>query len=237
MNAELDHVFVCCDVGAPEASLLVQRGFVEGSPNSHDGQGTANRRFFFSNAYLELLWVNDPAEAQREDVLPTQLWERWSRRTEGACPFGIVFRPGVDSTAEVPFTCWSYRPPYLPSELSIEVVREITTSEPLIFYLPFARHRDPTGREPTTHSAGIDRIVNVSVTIPLAHEPSENFARVLDAGLLSLRRGPEYLLELDFEGEGRSSLDLRPRLPLLFSPCGPQAESRTANMTASGSSH
>jgi hypothetical protein len=31
----------------------------EGTPNIHPGQGTANRRFFFRNAMLELLWVND----------------------------------------------------------------------------------------------------------------------------------------------------------------------------------
>ena len=150
---ELDHVFVCCAVGAPEALLLVQRGLLEGSPNNHAGQGTANRRFFFSNAYLELLWVSDPAEAQREVVLPTQLWERWSRRTEGACPFGIVFRPRTVATAETPFSTWSYRPPYLPDGLSIDVGRDMALTEPQLFYLPFARHRHFTESR-TNHSSG-----------------------------------------------------------------------------------
>ena len=218
MNAELDHIFVCCAVGAPEASLLVERGLLEGSANTHSGQGTANRRFFFSNAYLELLWVSDPAEAQQENVLPTQLWERWSRRTEGACPFGIVFRPRTTSTAEAPFPSWSYRPPYLPNGLSIEVGRSMALTEPQLFYLPFARHRDPTGREPTAHPAGIDRISNVSVTIPPGLEPSDTLASALDADLFTLRRGPDYLLELAFDGEGYSSIDLRPGLPLLFVP-------------------
>ncbi len=157
MNVELDHVFIFCKEGAPEAALLVERGLLEGSPNTHPGQGTANRRFFFANAYLELLWVSDQAEAQREDVLPTQLWERWSCRTEGACPFGIVFRPRSDSTGETPFSSWSYRPAYLPTGLSIEVGRELMITEPQLFFLPFARHREPTGREPTAHPAGIER--------------------------------------------------------------------------------
>ncbi len=218
MNAELDHVFVYCSVGALEAAPLAQRGLVEGSPNTHPGQGTANRRFFFSNAYLELLWVSDPAVAQSEDVLPTQLWERWSRRDQGACPFGIVFRPRTDQTVGAPFPSWSYRPLYLPSGLAIEVGRDLATSEPQLFYLPFARHRDPTGREPTIHPAGIDRITGVSVTIPPGNEPSETLARALGAGLLTIRRGPRYLLELGFEGDGRSALDLRPALPLLFIP-------------------
>jgi hypothetical protein len=216
MNAELDHIFVCCAVGAPEASLLVERGLLEGSANTHFGQGTANRRFFFSNAFLELLWVSDPAEAQQENILPTQLWERWSRRTEGACPFGIVFRPRTVSTAEAPFPTWSYRPPYLPNGLSIEVGRGMALTEPQLFYLPFATHRNPTGREPTTHPAGIDRVSHVSVTIPPGDEPSETLAHALDVGLFALRRGPDYLIEFAFEGEGCSSLDLRLALPLLF---------------------
>ena len=61
---ELDHVFVMCDVGAPEAAALHALGLREGSPNTHPGQGTACRRFFFGNAYLELVWVTDAAEAQ-----------------------------------------------------------------------------------------------------------------------------------------------------------------------------
>ena len=61
MKAELDHVFVCCSAGGPEADALRRAGLSEGSPNTHPGQGTECRRFFFSNAYLELLWVSDAA--------------------------------------------------------------------------------------------------------------------------------------------------------------------------------
>jgi len=57
MSVEIDHVFVCRSAGAPEADFLIKHGLLEGSGNSHPGPGTANRRFFFSNAYLELLWV------------------------------------------------------------------------------------------------------------------------------------------------------------------------------------
>ncbi len=63
MPFELDHFFICTDVGAPAAAALMALGFVEGAPNTHPGQGTANRRFFFDNAMLELLWVHDEAEA------------------------------------------------------------------------------------------------------------------------------------------------------------------------------
>ena len=99
MNTEIDHVYVCCSVGAPEAEAVRGLGLREGSPNSHPGQGTACRRFFFDNAYLELLWINDRQEAQSEAVRPTRLWERWCHRGETACPFGIVLRATGDSVA------------------------------------------------------------------------------------------------------------------------------------------
>ena len=223
MNIELDHVFVCCALGAPESAVLLQRGLLEGSGNSHPGQGTANRRFFFSDSYLELLWVSDPSEAQSEAVLPTQLWERWSRRASGACPFGIVFRPRADPIAEAPFPCWSYRPSYLPGDLCIEVGRDMALSDPQLFYLPFLRRPVAAQREPRTHPAGIERITSVSVSIPPEHEPSATLERAVAAGLLTLRRGPEYLLELGFDGQGSTALDLRPDLPLLFVPHRPTA--------------
>jgi hypothetical protein len=218
VSVELDHVFVCCAVGALEAAFLVEKGLLEGSPNTHPGQGTANRRFFFDNAYIELLWVSDPAEAQSELALPTQLWERWSCRSTVACPFGLVFRPRTDTIADCPFPCWSYRPAYLPGGFSIKVGRNVALTEPQLFYLPFARHRDPSGREPTSHPAGIERITHVSVTICGKDQPSEALAHAINAGLLSLRRQPRYLLELGFEGKRTTSLDFRPELPLVFHP-------------------
>ena len=76
----LDHVFVLCAEGAPEAEALTRLGFREGSGNTHPGQGTACRRFFFEHLYLELLWVHDAAEARSAVSLPTRLFERWSLR-------------------------------------------------------------------------------------------------------------------------------------------------------------
>jgi hypothetical protein len=99
MAFTIDHVFVMCSAGAPEAGALVRAGLVEGSANTHPGQGTANRRFFFDNMYLELLFVSDAEEAQREPVSRTRLWDRWSRRAAGACPFDYVMTLAFDGAA------------------------------------------------------------------------------------------------------------------------------------------
>src|SRR6188768_212035 len=135
---EIDHIMVFCDAGAPEADALVTRGLHEGPRNSHPGQGTANRRFFFRNAYLELVWVENFVEAQSPEVRPTQLFERWQKRAGDACPFGLVFRPGKSSPSRA-ISSWTYTPGYFPKGFSIEVARDIPANEPLLIYLPFAR--------------------------------------------------------------------------------------------------
>jgi len=66
MALHLHHVFVCASVGAPEGEDLLVAGLVEGSSNTHPGQGTANRRFFFESGFLELIWIHDELEAQSE---------------------------------------------------------------------------------------------------------------------------------------------------------------------------
>jgi hypothetical protein len=68
---EIDHIFICAQPGAPEAEALVRFGLVEGSGNTHPGQGTANRRFFFDNAFIELLWLVNAAEADSATTRPT----------------------------------------------------------------------------------------------------------------------------------------------------------------------
>ena len=137
MTAIVDHVFICCSAGGSEADALTRLGLKEGSANTHPGQGTACRRFFFANAYLELLWVGDALEARSETVLPTRLWERWSKRGEDACPYGIVLRPADDTTdVSAPFASWSYEPQYVPPGLAIDIARSTPLAGPEFFYGP-----------------------------------------------------------------------------------------------------
>jgi hypothetical protein len=78
VEVELDHVFICVDRWAPEAERIAAFGPCEGPSNVQPGRGTANRRFFFRNAMLELLQVENSLGARSEVTAPTQLWERWS---------------------------------------------------------------------------------------------------------------------------------------------------------------
>jgi hypothetical protein len=149
MAIEIDPVFIGCRPGGPEADSLLKHGFVEGSPNTHPGQGTANRRFFFDNFMLELLWIVDQAEVTSEQTRRTRLWERCSDPATANSPFGILFRSDGNQSPP-PFQTWSYFPRYLPGGIAIEFAEETTLQEPELIYLPFLRARKPTS-EPTKH--------------------------------------------------------------------------------------
>jgi hypothetical protein len=222
MPSELDHLFICTSSGAPEADHLVRLGLIEGAPNRHPGQGTACRRFFFRNAYLELLWVVDPAEAQGDPARRTGLWERWSRRGRGASPFGVCLRPTQRGVDDVPFPAWGYRPPYLPDPLVIQMgANSAVVTEPLLFFMSFGRRPDsgePSRRQPLEHAAGLRAITRARFTGPRDWGNSIAMSAV-EHECLCLRfvPGDEDLVEVGFdeEKEGRSA-DFRPNLPLIM---------------------
>ncbi|MGA8533289.1 MAG: VOC family protein [Candidatus Tumulicola sp.] len=219
MNLELDHVIVCCGAGAPEAAALTGAGFVEGSSNVHPGQGTANRRFFFHNAYLELLWVADLDEARREPARRTRLWERWLRRQDGACPFGIALRPLDPEPSDAPpFPTWAYHAPYLPAQVSIGIALATPLAEPEFLYLNFATPPGAKQREPMTHPSGLVRLTGVRIGMPSPTDVRSQAARAASAaGLVSYYPASGYVMELVFDaGTNDRSVDLRPALPLLL---------------------
>lgn len=220
MAFELDHLFICTAINAPEADRLVALGFTEGTPSTHPGQGTANRRFFFHNIKLELIWVDRPEEAQSPLIAPTYLWQRWLQRNH-ICPFGICLRSTDRSGAVPPFPTWNYQPPYLPPAMSIPVATNAALlTEPMLFCSPFGQRPDAytgTKVQPLTHALGLREVTRVTIVSPSASQPSAELQALVHAGWIALRQGSEYRLELGFDGELQGQqMDLRPVLPLLF---------------------
>jgi hypothetical protein len=214
MQVELDHLFVCSAVGAPEAKRLIELGFREGSPNQHPGQGTANRRFEFANAMLELLWVSDPKEVQSPSVRRTSLWERWSGRQGPASPFGICLRPVDSQESVLPYPGWDYHPSYLEDSLSIHI-GDAGIEEPLWDYLGFMFRldREQQFRE---HPNDVREVTGLTLITP-APLTSPTSQRVIELGILSTRTGTESLLEVEFDNHRQHQrADLRPHLPLIM---------------------
>lgn len=166
---EIDHIFICVPSAGNEAELLIDFGFKEGSANIHPGQGTANRRFFFDNVMIELLFLTNADEARSKLTQPTMLYQRLISEDDKVSPFGICFRPAEgDDNRRATFPCWVYRPTYLPPELHIDV-GNAPIDEPMWFFLSFASRPDRSEAckmQPRNHANGISELSSIEITIP-----------------------------------------------------------------------
>jgi hypothetical protein len=212
MALHLHHVLVYTSVGAPEAEDLLDAGLVEGSPNTHPGQGTANRRFFFESGFLELLWVHDEREAQSTLTAPTKLWDGWAERGRAANPFGICFSSPDGAVSILPFPSWAYRPGYLSDERCILFADNLPLTEPEVFVLSWPQVQSSPKTEPMRHPLGFCEMRSVSVGLP---DPTLSPARCVQSempGLLRFTAVPHQSLS--------SSSLRRKRLNIVFLPLG-----------------
>jgi hypothetical protein len=219
---ELDHLFIFTSAGAPEVNHLLTSGFTEGQSNIHPAQGTACRRVFFHNAYLEFPWVHNVQEAQSEMVKPLRLWERYQYRETSSSPFGLIFRPTrqAGEPTTLPFESWPYCPPFFqPLEINV-AVNSTNTAEPLLFFMPFGRRPDVypmERRQPLEHSAGVKEITGARITVHNVRDISTPLAVVENLGIVNFVHGEAPLGEVIFDnGEQGKDQDFRPMLPLIL---------------------
>ncbi len=159
MKIELDHFFVFVEPGGEEsAARLEALGLVPTYRRVHDGQGTANICYAFDNAYLELLWVEEPERLARATFARTGLFERSEWRTRGTSPFGVCVR----EERPLPFDCWLWRPTYLPPGMFFEVAANSANPRvPFLFAISGSRRPDhwpPAERGRLQRDAGFTTI-------------------------------------------------------------------------------
>lgn len=221
MTFELDHLFIWTAPGAPAAQPLIDAGFAEGPSNIHPGQGTANRRFFFENTMLELLWVHDIAEALGEGTAPTTLGDRFLQQGVAASAFGLCLRPHGAVSGEPPFAGWRYQPSYLPAPLSVWVGGNAPRlAEPFLFYLSFGKRPDAVPvekRPPLVHPVGAREITTVRLRLPYPlATASPQLKLVADTPGIIIESGVSEQMELIFDrGQAGRSLNFWPHLPLI----------------------
>lgn len=216
---EIDHVFIRSQRTAPEAELLKSFGLTEASPNTHLGQGTANRRFFFKNCFLELLFLENAEDAQSQTTKPTQLFERLSHHDSDVSPFGLCFRAKSTMQTAAPFLSWQYHPAYLPLHLHVDIAKHLSLIEPMWFYLSFATRPDqasPEKQQPFQHRNNLSEITKIKLHIP---KLSKNLtvSEVQYIENLELIDSENHLLEIVFDHQKQNKMhDFRPDLPLIF---------------------
>lgn len=195
---EIDHLFVFSANKGQEANELLEFGFVEGSSRVHVGQGTTNRKFYFDNFFLELLWVIDQQEVSSQLVAPTKLGERAGWASHQGSPFGLCL-VNTQDTDRLFAPSIPYQPVYFPAGLAIDVLtNESCPHLPWTFRLPFKGPKKKVD-EPTHHRNGIRQLTTVEFIVP-AGECSQPYVSYFQhERYIQFREGDTCQLVLTFD--------------------------------------
>ncbi|MEM8892607.1 MAG: VOC family protein [Bacteroidota bacterium] len=162
---EIDHIFIFSKNKGEEADELVEKGFTEGSSRIHPGQGTRNRKFYFENFFLEILWVVNKWEIQDERTRATQLWERSQFEKNGHSPIGVCLLNTPESDA-IFSLAQNYQPIYFPGGMPIEFLPHPGQEFlPWTFRLPF-KGKLKKADKPRIHPQGTEMLTEARFGIP-----------------------------------------------------------------------
>jgi hypothetical protein len=211
MTVRLHHVFIITEPGAPAADRLVALGMAEGSSNTHPGQGTANRRFFFEDMGLELIYFTDESEARTGPGRVIGSLDRY--QSPDGSPFGLVFRARNRSDVDS-FPGFPYQPVYFDDGQYFVVGNNAEDLvEPSVVLMP----DNLPSRPPQILSQDPFRYVSdVRVSVPGA-EYSQALKHASRIDRVTIASAPSQLLEITFgHGTSQQASDLRPDLPLVI---------------------
>ncbi len=219
---EVDHLFVFTDQPQEAAERLIAFGLSEGAPNTHPGQGTACRRFYFENAYLELVWVSSEEEIKSPAIQKTRFWERSRSIQTGYSPFGICFRRTKPTEPALFGESWQYAPSFFPAGHYASIaLNEAFPSEPMLFEVPFHQIKPLDyplqRRQPLLHQAGFRQITRLTLTLPTTELISNSLRHVIQKSSLAIATGASYhaTIEFDYGAKGKEE-SLAPVLLLSF---------------------
>jgi hypothetical protein len=154
---DIDHIFIFTDDFGKVAEDLVLFGLTEGSNRIHVGQGTTNRKFYFENFYLKVLWVHSRKEIESELVKPSGLWKRTEFSNTNVSPFGLCI-VNEDRSNQLFGGSFKYQPDYFPTGQTIYVLHNNKNPDlPWTFRLPF-KGKTKNHNEPMHHSNGIRKL-------------------------------------------------------------------------------
>ncbi|PCI88020.1 MAG: glyoxalase-like domain protein [Hyphomicrobiales bacterium] len=219
---KIDHLLICIDAPEKMAKILTDFGLIEGESNSHFGQGTSNRRFYFNNIYLELLYLDDPEAAQSPLTKPIKIFQRFLPKTTNISPFAVCFYAdnqikNNDKFDINKFKNWSYKPKYLPSPLKIDIL-EAPISEPMYFFLDFISSDSRKKHKKFKHKTGFKNVTNIKYHTPHHHLDSDIKTYISEHNLLEYIANDTHIFHLEFDaGAQGKTHDFRPDLPLIFS--------------------
>ena len=166
-----DHIFIFTNDQGEIADQLVEFGLTEGSSRVHAGQGTSNRKFYFENFFLEILWVHDETEINSELIKPIGLWQRAYYQSSDFSPFGLCI-VNTNETNNLFENAHKYQPSYFPDGMVIDILKnEHQPNFPWTFRLPF-KGQKKNETEPTKHKNGIMQLSKVDFYVENINDPN-----------------------------------------------------------------
>jgi hypothetical protein len=219
----IDRLFICTTKGSEAVSLLQEFGLF--CPNTivrSDSQGTLSRMFFFENAFLALVWLEDDRD-RSDRVINFAARANWQdTRTS---PFGI----GLSRNPQYHHITKGDR--RIAEDLVIDNYiyyseqNQKNILEPFIFMLPerlkysnILDQNAPQNYKYTNHPLGLKRITNINVMVQEGkRRDSEIVSWLKNNAVLNAARAFEPLLEITFDrGSQGKVFDARPTLPIIF---------------------
>lgn len=195
---EIDHIFIFSNKNGKEADVLIDFGFIEGSSRIHPGQGTTNRKFYFGNFFLEILWVINEQEIQSEITSITKLWERSQFKKNDYSPYGLCL-VNSNSTDKIFSESEIYQPNYFPKGMSIDIITNEQNPElPWTFRLPYRGEKKPHD-EPIEHLNGIKLLTRAEFEIKMEIEKTEFESYFKNVESIKFSKGNHANLILEFD--------------------------------------
>ena len=210
---EVDHLIIFSNDQGREADELVQFGLLEGSNRIHPGQGTRNRKFYFENFFLEIVWVNSESEITSKLTAPTKLWERSNHKKNGSSPFGLCLQ-NTDDLDDLFEDCLQYKPIYLAEGLSFDIITNEESSHlPWTCRLPFAPGIKKS-HEPTDHPNGIRNLTKVVFGIKGGNHQNRLVKFLSKESKIAFEPYEDHHLTLEFDNKKRERAETFTSIPL-----------------------
>lgn len=238
-NIELDHLNIWVNNPKLAKEKLTEIGFTS-VPDSlsviHKGQGTTGRYFYFLNGYLELIFVYNHKEFEKNCTNNQQLDFdiRSNFKQNGASPFSLALKLEEYDVNQIPFEKVKYHQSWMPNDANIYAAKNSKTHiyEPSIFFIypeikadKFETLEDLKNipdeyaiwRKFFKHKNGAKKITNVVITSKNISLETKTTQTVNNLENVTIKSGKEHLMEIYFDNNIKEqSFDLRPELPLII---------------------
>lgn len=216
-GGDLPNIFALQGLGLNNANQIVRR----------EAQGTASTLFFFENAYLEMIWIEDEIAFRHYSAQTRMnLLERSQWRQTGASPFAIGLRPKVSehfhSDSSMDDHKFSAESGYRETKINFSAENLVAIQEPICFTIPhyialtnWLDSSNENHQQFITHPLGVKRLTGVKIKIN-THLALTNAVSLLeDDGIITIERGISPLLELTFDENANDKVvDFRPIIPI-----------------------